>query len=239
MATADLRAYVGDPNFASDLPLREMLGAKYTAERAAAIVADRAQSLPAGVLDVNAGSDTSYVAVSDAYGNSLSLLQSVFFVFGCGLVVPGTGVLMNNRMTGFSLEAGSPNVLAAGKRAMHTLNPLLVRRDGKTIMCLGTPGGPSQTYTNSLLLLRLLDQNYDVQSAIEAPRWFVAPDGKLNIETTVGEATLATLERWGHSLVRLPQWHSSMGGAGVMRLNAHGVRENGADPRRENYAVAY
>ncbi len=239
IATADLRAYIGDPNFAAQQPLAEMLSAAYTAERARGIASDRAQSPAAGVLAVNAGSDTSYVAVMDADGNAVSLLQSVFAVFGCGLVVPGTGVLMNNRMTGFSLDPASPNVLAPGKRAMHTLNPLLVRRDGQTIMCLGTPGGPSQTYTNSLLLLRLFDKGYDVQSAVEAPRWFVAPDGKLHIETGVGDAVLTELERRGHTLVRVTPWHATMGGAGVMRRNEHGVRECGADPRRESYAVAY
>jgi gamma-glutamyltranspeptidase len=239
LATADLQAHIGDPQFASDDPLGRMLSADYAAQRTRAIDPARAQVFAAGALAVNAGSDTSYVAISDAYGNSLSLLQSVFHIFGCGVVVPGTGVVMNNRMTGFSIDPGSPNAVAPGKRALHTLNPLLVRRNGKTIVCLGTPGGPSQTYTNSLVLLRLFDKGYDVQTAVEAPRWFVAPNGALHIETSVGEATLAKLEALGHRLVRVTPWNAAMGGAGVLRLNDNGVRENGADPRRESYAVAY
>jgi gamma-glutamyltranspeptidase / glutathione hydrolase len=184
-------------------------------------------------------SDTSYTAVIDAAGNAVSLLQSVFTVFGSAAVVPGTGVLMNNRMTGFSLDPASPNVLAPGKRTVHTLNPLMVRREGQFLMGLGTPGAAAQVYTNVLLVMRLIERGYDVQRAVEAPRWYVGFDGVLQIESSVGQAALDELTRRGHQLTVLPALHPSTGGAGVVRINRHGVRESGADPRRESYAVAY
>jgi gamma-glutamyltranspeptidase/glutathione hydrolase len=184
-------------------------------------------------------SDTSYMAVIDAEGNAVSLLQSIFAIFGSAAVIPGTGVLMNNRMTGFSLDPTSPNVLAPGKRTLHTLNPLMVHKDGRLLMCLGTPGAAGQVYTNSLLVMRMIERGYGVQRAVEAPRWFVGTDGKLQIEDSVGQATLDELAQRGHQLTILPRLHPGVGGAGVVRINEHGVRESGADPRRESYAVAY
>jgi len=188
---------------------------------------------------VKTGSDTSYMAVIDAEGNAVSLLQSIFAIFGNAVVIPNTGVLMNNRMTGFSLDPASPNVLAPGKRTVHTLNPLMIHKDGRLLMCLGTPGAPAQTYTNSLLVIRMIERGYGVQRAVEAPRWFIGTDGKLHIEDSVGVETLDELARRGHVLVVLPRLHPAVGGAGVVRVNEHGVRESGADPRRESYAVAY
>lgn len=190
-------------------------------------------------FDANTASDTSYTAVIDNEGNAVSLLQSIFAIFGSAAVIPHTGVLMNNRMTGFSLDPKSPNALAPGKRTVHTLNPLMVRKDGRLLMCLGTPGAAGQVYTNVLLVMRLIERGYDLQRAVEAPRWFVGTDGVLQIEDSVGDATLQDLAFRGHKLLVLPRLHPSVGGAGIVRINEHGVRESGADPRRESYAVAY
>jgi gamma-glutamyltranspeptidase/glutathione hydrolase len=190
-------------------------------------------------FDANTASDTSYTAVIDEEGNAVSLLQSIFAIFGSAAVIPHTGVLMNNRMTGFSLDPRSPNALAPGKRTVHTLNPLMVRKDGRLLMCLGTPGAAGQVYTNVLLVMRLIERGYNLQRAVEAPRWFAGPDGVLQIEDSVGDETLEALAFRGHKLLVLPRLHPSVGGAGIVRINAHGVRESGADPRRESYAVAY
>jgi len=239
IAGADLRGHVADPAFASQAPVGQLLDPAYAARRGAEIAPDRARSFAAGKLDAKVPSDTSYVAVIDADGNAVSMLQSVFAVFGSGVVVPGTGVLMNNRMTGFSLDPASPNVVAPGKRTMHTLNPHMIRTNGRITVCLGTPGGPSQTFTNTLLIMRLVDRGLDVQQAVEAPRWWVSPTGELHIESSIDSAVRAELQRRGHTLAVHPPLFVTMGGAGVARINDHGVRESGADPRRESYAVAY
>ncbi|MBV8602122.1 MAG: gamma-glutamyltransferase family protein [Candidatus Eremiobacteraeota bacterium] len=224
-AMRDVRATLGDPRF---------VAADATALLEPRIAEERAASLFA-----RAGTDTSYVAAIDAEGNAVSLLQSVFHVWGSAVVVPRTGVLMNNRMTGFSLDPGSPNVLEPRKRPLNTLNPLIVRRDGKTLLCLGTPGGPSQTYTNAILLLRILDRGIDLQRAVDEPRWFVTPQGKLHIESSIAAGVREELALRGHDVVAFPPHSAAMGGAGVVRLNADGVREAAADPRRETYALAY
>ena len=239
LAGADLRGHIADPAFTSQSPIAQLLDPEYTARRAREIVPDRAQTWAAGVLGGKAPSDTSYVAVIDGDGNAVSMLQSIFAVFGSGEVIPGTGVLMNNRMTGFSLDPNSLNVVAPGKKTLHTLNPHMLRSNGRVTTCLGTPGGPSQTFSNTLMIMRLIERGLDVQQAVEAPRWFVAPTGELNIESSVDQAVRDELVKRGHVLNVEPPLFVTMGGAGIARINGYGVREAAADPRRESYAVAY
>jgi gamma-glutamyltranspeptidase/glutathione hydrolase len=238
LAGADLRGHLADPACTSQEPIAQLLDHEYTARRAREILPDRAQTWTAGVLGGKAPSDTSYVAVIDGDGNAVSMLQSVFAVFGSGEVIPGTGVLMNNRMTGFSLDPNSLNVVAPGKKTLHTLNPHMIRSNGR-VTCLGTPGGPSQTFSNTLMIMRLIERGLDVQQAVEAPRWFVTPAGGLTIESSVAEGVRKELVRRGHVLNVEPPLYVTMGGAGIARINGYGVREAAADPRRESYALAY
>ena len=116
LAGADLRGHLADPAFVSPAPIAELLDSAYASRRGREIDPGRAQTFAAGKLEGKPPSDTSYVAVIDGDGNAVSMLQSVFAVFGSGEVVPGTGVLMNNRMTGFSLDPASLNVVAPEKR---------------------------------------------------------------------------------------------------------------------------
>jgi gamma-glutamyltranspeptidase/glutathione hydrolase len=239
IAMADVRAHISDPAFVGERAVPELLDRGHAARRAKEIDAQRAGSFTGADLFAQAGTDTSYAAAIDADGNVVSLLQSVYHVFGCGEVVPTTGVLMNNRMTGFSLDPVSPNVLAPGKRTLHTLNPLLALAPDGNVMALGTPGGPSQVYTNVSLLVRTIDHALDLQRAVDAPRWFVTPGHDLNIETSVSAEVRDRLGSSGHKVVGFAPHSAAMGGAGMARINARGVREAAADPRRESYALAY
>ncbi|MGA3037728.1 MAG: gamma-glutamyltransferase [Vulcanimicrobiaceae bacterium] len=238
IAMSDMRGHLGDPAFVSERAVPELLDRKHAAIRAKEIDPLRARNYEAASLLAQAGTDTSYAAVVDGDGNAVSLLQSVYHIFGSGEVIPGTGTLLNNRMTGFSLDPSSPNALEPGKRTMQTLNPLLVRKDGRAAICLGTPGGPSQTYTNMELLTRLIDDGLEPQRAIDAPRWFVTPSGELNVERGVSPDVRAALVALGHRVVDFPAHSASFGGAGIILLSPANVREAAADPRRETYALA-
>ena len=239
MAMADVRGHIGDPAFVSERAVGDLLETSHAKERSQQIEMRRAGDYIVSELLAQAGTDTSYTAAVDGDGNVVSLLQSVFHVFGCGEVIPGTGVLMNNRMTAFSLDARSRNVLEPGKRTLHTLNPLLARSADGRVTALGTPGGPSQVYTNASLLVRLIDFSQELQAAIDAPRWFVTPSGDLQIETSVAAGVRAELASRGHRVVDFAPHSRAMGGAGIVCINRHGVREAAADPRRETYALAY
>lgn len=130
LAFADRRAYLGDPRFV-DVPVDTLLSKEYADERRKRIDVRRA-AMPAEVQAGEIPHDTTYFCVADAEGNAVSFIQSVFWGFGCGVVAEGTGVLFNNRMTGFSLDPASPNVVAPGKRTAHTLNAYIVTKEEKT-----------------------------------------------------------------------------------------------------------
>jgi gamma-glutamyltranspeptidase len=125
---------------------------------------------------------TACVVVLDGQGNAVSLIESVSAPFGAGITAPGTGILFNNRMPGFSTKPGHPNILAPGKRPAHTLAPCLVMRDGKPVMAVGTPGTVGQTCVLAQVLARILACGQAPADAVAAPRWSVALDGKPIVE---------------------------------------------------------
>jgi len=236
LAFADRDAHAGDPARV-DFDPRRLLDAEFAAGRRRAIPAkasDRAES--AAPL---AAAHTTYLAVADREGNAVSLIQSVFSAFGAACVVPGTGILLNNRLTGFSLDAGSPNALAPGKRPVHTLNTVVVLDGSTPRFVFGTPGRQAQVQTNFQLALGLIDYGMDVQRAIEEPRWYHDAGRTLKMERRYPEAVRRALAAKGHEVLLLGDWDQIAGGAQAIAIESNGVFAGGADPRREGFAAGY
>ena len=196
---------------------------------------------------VSEGSDTTYFLVSDSEGNAVSWIQSVFHGFGSSWVIPETGILLNNRLTGFSLNPESPNIIAPGKRPAHTLNAFTaVRADGSLYLVGGTPGANIQVQTNLQLLTNVIDLKLNVQQAVEAPRWqhLNAPGqsseeesglGVLQIEDRVPAHVIEELKGKGHEVAPLAAWgHGSS--VQLMEVLANGTYAFGSDPRCEGHA---
>jgi gamma-glutamyltranspeptidase/glutathione hydrolase len=164
------------------------------------------------------GKDTTYFLVADSDGNAVSWIQSLFAGFGSGWAVPGTGIILNNRLTGFSLNPDSPNIIQPGKRPAHTLNAWLATNADESLAYVGgTPGGHVQVQTNLQVIVNLVDFGMDVQEAIEAPRWQhlsatgqggaeEATFGTLEIENRVAAETIAELKNRGHIVEELEPW---------------------------------
>ncbi|MDB5079262.1 MAG: gamma-glutamyltransferase [Chloroflexi bacterium] len=241
LAFADKLRFAGDPAFVA-WPLDELLSPERARHHRKSIQPGEA-SRPAPVSPAlpAMGGETTYFAVMDREGNAVSFIQSLFHAFGAGVVAGNTGVLLNDRLVGFSLDPESPNCLAPGKRPVHTLNPCLVMTpEGQPFAALGTPGSDGQVQTNLQLLTHLLDYELPVQAAIEAPRWRRSSDGILSVEDRFPAATLDQLAHWGYRLERVGHWSDKMGGAQiVMRQARSGVLQGGADPRREGYAAGW
>jgi gamma-glutamyltranspeptidase/glutathione hydrolase len=238
-AFIDRDAWVADPHF-HPAPLDELLSREHAARQAASV--DRAAaSVPQPVQPV--GGDTVYIGVVDEAGNAVSLIQSIYFDFGSGVVPDGTGVLLQNRGSSFSLDPSSPNALAPHKRPFHTLNPALALRDGKPELVYGTMGGEGQPQTQAAIALRILDLGMDVQAAIDAPRWLYGRTWgdsatSLAIESRAGADVIAELERRGHAVVALDAWDERVGHAQAIRLDRRtGMRYGGADPRGDGLAI--
>lgn len=180
---------------------------------------------------------TSCLVFADAEGNALSLVQSIFNVFGAMLLDPATGILFNNRMHGFSHDPNSANVVAPGKRPAHTLCPVLVERDGALRYAMATPGGLSQTLTNVQVLSHLIDCDFDVQQSVEFPRWCNSKSGQFLIERGFPKHFIELLLRdmGQRAVVRDDAY--SFGSAKVVELMPQGTLAGGADFRREAFAL--
>ncbi len=234
LAFADRDAYSGDPH-AVPFDVARLLDAGFAAERRHAIPGRASDRTDPGAL----AADTTYLAVVDRDGNAVSLIESVFSEFGSACVVPGTGVLLNNRLIGFSLDPSSPNVLAPGKRPIHTLNTVIALDGSTPRFVFGTPGRHAQVQTNFQLAVGLIDQGFDVQRAIEEPRWYHENGRALKIESRFPESMRRALSARGHEITLLGDWAAVTGGAQAIAIDANGVFSGGADPRREGHAAGY
>src|SRR5262249_44713606 len=154
MAFSDRDAYAGDPR-GVDFDPRRLLDEDFLASRRKAIGARAAERAESGELAVPA--HTTYLCVADRDGNAVSLIESVFSGFGARTMVPGTGILLNDRVRGFSLDPASPNALAPGKRPIHTLNTVVVLDGSSPRFIYGTPGAQAQVQTNFQLAVALID----------------------------------------------------------------------------------
>ena len=172
----------------------------------------------------------------------MSLIQSIYHEWGSGVVAGETGVVLQNRGAGFTLDAAHANVLAPGKRPFHTLTPFMYLRDGKPLLVAGTMGGEGQPQTLVAVTTRVVDLGLDVQSAVEAPRWVYgrtwgAPTRALSIEGRFGEAVAADLARRGHAVRMLDSWSDTAGHAQALQLEPGGLLVGGGDPRADGPAL--
>ena len=237
LAFADRDAFAGDPR-AVDFDARRVLDPDFIAQRRRQIRGGAADRAEAGER-VAMPAHTTYLAVADRDGNCVSLIESVFSVFGAATVVPGTGILLNDRLRGFSLHERSPNALAPGKRPVHTLNAVIVVEGREPRIVYGTPGAQAQVQTNFQLASAFLDFGMDVQEAIEAPRWFHETGRTLRMEARYPEEVRRALAGRGHEIEVLPEWDEVTGGAQAIAIGENGVFAAGADPRREGTAAGY
>lgn len=247
LAFADRNAYLADPAFQTN-PIATLLSPTYIARRRQDIDPMRAQErVPPGAL-LERGGETTFLCAADEDGNMVSLITSLSAAFGCGEVAGATGILLNNRVgRGFSTDPTSPNVLAPGKRTMHTLFPYLVMAGAHPVIVGGTPGGDGQPQINLQVLSNMLEWDMNVQEAVEAPRWMSVPGTdpsslalpfELRLEPGFPEETAAGLVALGHRVVQIGPVPGT--GAQVIRLDReNGVYHGGSDPRVDGCAVGF
>ncbi len=184
--------------------------------------------------------NTVYVIAVDQYGNVVSLIQSLFATFGSGLVVPDTGIVLQNRGSLFTFEEDHPNVFAPRRRPFHTLCPVLVLSNERPWLAVGTPGGDGQTHTIVQVLNNIRLFGMSPQDAIDAPRLRRLRDGSLAIEDRVPQEVRDALEARGYTVHARSGWTAEFGGAQAVLIDQiAGRRFAGADRRREGWAVAY
>lgn len=247
LSFSDRNRYAGDPAV-TGFDVGKLLNPSWAEARFKEIHPYVAQHAGSLLSSPPAGDTTSFVAV-DQEGNACSFIHSNAFAFGSGLVVPGTGVLLNNRAgRSFNLVPGHPNALAPGKRPMHTLNAYLVLRGDELFLVGGTPGGDGQPQWNLQILSLILDHGASPQEAVDFPRWLSFPGtdvqnlGKpyeLRMENRFPEETLTVLSRLGHNVQRLGAWEGDGGAQVIMVDHETGLLLGGSDRRVEGLALGF
>jgi gamma-glutamyltranspeptidase / glutathione hydrolase len=234
LAYAARDIFVADPAMA-DVPVAHMLTDDLARTLARRI--DRTKRQPdLGPIPQPQGTDTTYLTVADKNGMVVSFINSLFAGFGSGIVTRKTGIVLQNRGSGFVLTPGHRNCIAPGKRPMHTLVPAIATKAGKPWLSFGVMGGAYQPLGHVQVMTNRLDYALDTQQAVDFPRMFFE-DGVLQVEASVPNATRAALSAMGHVVAqRSDPW----GGAQMIEFDhGNGTLIGASDPRKDGCALGY
>nr|WP_217424714.1 gamma-glutamyltransferase [Pandoraea morbifera] len=237
LAFIDRNRYVADPDF-GDVPVDRLLSSPTLDAHARSIHMNRAMPWP----HVYRTGDTVYIGAADGQGNCVSMLQTVYFDWGSGVVLGDTGVLWHNRGAAFSVDPKSPNALQPGKRPFHTLNPGMYLKQGRPQLLYGTQGADGQPQTLAAVLTRLIDYGMDPLTALRRPRFllgrtFSDSRDSLKLEQDAGDEVFAALAARGHEISPLPPQSQLAGHPGAIRLGPHGQMTGAHDPRSDGRAL--
>jgi gamma-glutamyltranspeptidase/glutathione hydrolase len=241
----DRRRRLGDPRAGAGA-VHDLYGATRAEELVAAVgEGARADEAPAVLRDAAAHADGDTVALvaADDEGYAVAVIESLFDGFGSGVLEPGTGIICHDRGAGFSLEAGSVNLLRPGVRPAHSLMPLLVCRGGRPRVVAGTMGGWAQPQIHAQVLSRVLGRGEPVQRAVAAPRWTVdvdysgAPGLSVWHEGRVPHPARSALARSGLPLVAGDEVDDLAGHAQYILVDADGSMDAASDPRADGRAA--
>jgi len=251
LAQADRAEYAG----VDDPPTCGLLSKEFAARRRAEI---GAQARPSGgerftsdkmAGEVLAGDPrewmrsecTTHFSVADASGNAVGVTQSLGAGYGSAVVVPGTGIALNNFLYWMDSDPQSPNAVGPGRKLEMCMSPAQVWDDQGLRFLIGTPGSYGILQTTPQMIMNVIDHGMNIQAAIEAPRVkATAPGTLVDVETRIGEDVLLELTLKGHRLNRLGPWAADVGGGqGIMVDPESGGFMGGADPRRDGYALGW
>ncbi|NMB13393.1 MAG: gamma-glutamyltransferase [Firmicutes bacterium] len=234
LAFADAHRYVADPQLI-EVPTKGLLSKAYAQKRRSLIDPTRAMS---SVEPGDPLGDTVYLCTADQDGRMVSYIQSNYMGFGSGVVVPGTGIALQNRGCGFSLEENHPNLYAPGKRPYHTIIPSFITKDGVPLAAYGVMGGDMQPQGHVQVVSNIVDYRMNPQAAIDAPRIRVLTEAGVAIEPTINAENVRELANLGHS-VRLDAEMAGFGGGQMIwRDPETGVYIAGSEPRKDGQALA-
>jgi gamma-glutamyltranspeptidase/glutathione hydrolase len=232
--------HVGDPDLMSQ-PAQAFLDDDALMDRLAAAI-DPVRALP-WTQPAKTG-DTVWFGAMDGRGQSVSAIQSTYFEFGSGVVLPQTGITWQNRGASFRLAEDGWNALRPGRKPFHTLNPALAElRDGR-VMAYGTMGGEGQPQTQAAIFTRYAAHGMDLQEAISAPRWLLGrtwgeTSTALKLEDRFDPGLVDALRRAGHEVELVAPFTATMGHAGALVARPGGGFEAATDPRSDGAALAF
>jgi gamma-glutamyltranspeptidase / glutathione hydrolase len=240
LALADRNRYIADPEHA-EVPTAALLSKEYARVRAGLIRLDQAHEGPAAGT-VKVGSDTVYLTVADRTGNVVSLINSLYFPFGSGMVAGDTGIALQNRGYGFALDPAHPNCVAPGKRPFHTIIPAMLFRDGKPIVSFGVMGGDVQAQAHVQVVSHLVDYGLNMQEGLDFPRFHCLDTNRVALEAEYAPDLGSQLAGLGHVVLgeeAVMIRGGFGGGQGIMIDPATGSFWGGSDRRKDGCAIGF
>ncbi len=240
LAFADLGAWLADPTRA-ELPVSRIISKDYALEQRKRIDPARAAvNVNSGIQDqvrfIEGDGDTVYFTVVDRDRNAVSFINSIFHAFGSGVVVPGTGLVLQNRGALFSLDPAHPNRIEGRKRPYHTIIPAMAFKNDKPWLSFGVMGGDLQPQGHVQVLLNMIEFGMNVQEAGEAPRASHSTAGGVGLEAGVHRDVAEKLRQMGHSVSE----SGPMGGYQAIEIDwERGVLFGGTDPRKDGTVAAW
>lgn len=227
LAFIDAKTYVADPRYMKTR-VEDMLSESYAEKRRALIGKEAIMPFPGNP----SGSDTVYFCTADAQGNMVSWIQSNYRQFGSGIVIPGTGIALQNRASNFSLDPASDNFLEGGKRSYHTIIPGFMCKDGKAVGPFGVMGGFMQPQGHLMVVTNTVDFGMNPQEALDAPRFQWTGGKHVQLETEVPAAVAAELKSRGHEIEILAD-RTYMGRGQIIWRTDNGMLCGGTESRAD------
>jgi gamma-glutamyltranspeptidase/glutathione hydrolase len=245
LAIADRNLYVGDPHFV-DVPVEKLLSKQYADQRGSLIHAGSTMPIAiAGDFGQPVQSHTTHLNVVDGEGNMVALTQTLGAEFGSGVVAGNTGVLFSNEMRHLHLDPSDPSRMQPGKRSRSNESPLIVLKDGKPFMALGTPGNDGIWQRLVQVIVNVIDFHQDIQTAITAPRMVYGGHQEtgteikpiFNVEDRIPAAVMDALRATGYEIKSVSDDIGRV--SGIVVDQQTGFRQGGADPRETVYAIGW
>lgn len=234
LAFADGQKYISDSKNMS-VKVAQLLSNQYGATRRKLMGDVAAQPEPG----IPPRGGTVYLATADEEGNMVSYIQSNYMGFGSGLVVPGTGIALQNRGHNFSLDPKHDNALAPGKRSYHTIIPGFMTRDNRPVGPFGVMGGFMQPQGHLQVVMNTIDYGLNPQAALDAPRWQWLRDKTILVEQHFPNSIAAQLARRGHN-IQVALDNGSFGrGQIIWRDRENGVLSGGTEPRADGHIASW
>ncbi len=233
LAFADGKRHIADPRHA-EIPLDMLLSDEHAAQQRDRI--GETALLPDPGAPVLGG--TVYLATADGEGNMVSYIQSNYMGFGSGVVVPNTGIALQNRGHNFSMDPAHKNALAPGKRPYHTIIPGFLTKDGAAVGPFGVMGGFMQPQGHVQVMMNTLDFSMNPQAALDAPRWQWMQDNQVSIEETYGADVIEDLRRRGHE-VDVAEDVGGFGRGQIIWRTEEGTLVGGTEPRTDGSIAAW
>ena len=238
IAFRDRDFFIADPDF-EDVPVDRLIS-KDHAEKWRRKIDDRAAMDPPAATHHSPGSDTVFVTAVDRDRNAVSFISSIFMAFGSGMVVDGTGIVLQNRGNSFSLDPQHPNGLEPRKRPLHTIIPAMVFKDGKFVMSFGVVGGDMQPQGHVQFLVNLIDFKMNLQEAVDAPRIRHFQGKDVYLEPGIPGASVSVLRDKGHTPLMPPPAVNQVGGGQAIYLDrVQDVLLGASDRRKDGCAIGY